>query len=355
MNTRQIVIIMASTAMLMTGCSKEKPQSPNIVTVQTAAVSATAHAGDQSYAGTIEEMSGTSLSFAGAGTIRRLDVREGQNIAAGQLIGIIDAQTTANAVAVARATTLQAREVLNQANDAHARMKLLHDNGSLPEIKWVEVETKVAQAKQMLASAQAAELIARKGLADTRLTAPFSGYIARKNADVGQNVLPGQEVVKLVNIDRVKVRISVPEDEIAGLRIGQEVMFRVSSLAGATFLGQISEKSVSADPISRSYTVWATVANSGHRLLPGMICDVYTSVGRQDRHILLAANLVQIDVDNKPFIWVVERGMARRRSIVLGGNVGENVIVSSGLTEGDEVIVAGQQKVSDGQKVAVVK
>lgn len=355
MNTRQIVIIMASTAMLMTGCSKEKPQSPNIVTVQTAAVSATAHAGDQSYAGTIEEMSGTSLSFAGAGTIRRLDVREGQNIAAGQLIGIIDAQTTANAVAVARATTLQAREVLNQANDAHARMKLLHDNGSLPEIKWVEVETKVAQAKQMLASAQAAELIARKGLADTRLTAPFSGYIARKNADVGQNVLPGQEVVKLVNIDRVKVRISVPEDEIAGLRIGQEVMFRVSSLAGATFLGQISEKSVSSDPISRSYTVWATVANSGHRLLPGMICDVYTSVGRQDRHILLAANLVQIDVDNKPFIWVVERGMARRRSIVLGGNVGENVIVSSGLTEGDEVIVAGQQKVSDGQKVAVVK
>ncbi|MCI6619294.1 MAG: efflux RND transporter periplasmic adaptor subunit [Prevotella sp.] len=355
MNTKQIIITMASAALLISGCSKEKPQSDNIVTVRTATASATAHTGEQSYAGTIEEMSGTSLSFAGAGTIRRLDVREGQNIAAGQLIGIIDAQTTGNAAAMARATTNQAREALNQANDAHARMKLLHDNGSLPEIKWVEVETKVAQAKQMLASAQAAEQIARKGLADTRLTAPFSGYIARKNADIGQNVLPGQEVVKLVKIDQVKVRISVPEDEIAGLRIGQKVTFRVSSLAGATFFGQISEKSVSADPISRSYTVWATVANSGHRLLPGMICDVHTSVGRQDRHFVLPANLVQIDVDNKPFVWIVEQGTARRRSIVLGDNIGENVIVSSGLTEGDEVIVAGQQKVSDGQKVAAGK
>ncbi len=356
MKTTKWTFALAVMALTMTGCGgKNKAEVENVVVVKTVTASPSVVTDGQGYAGTIEAQSGSSLSFAGAGTIKSLSVHEGQNVAAGQLIGVIDASTSGNAVTMAKAATQQAQEALTQAEDAYRRMKMLHDNGSLPEMKWVEVETKVAQARQMLTQAQAAEKIARKGLADTRLTAPFGGYVARKNGEVGQNVLPGQPIVELVKIDQVKVKLSVPEDEISRLKIGQRVMFQVASLGETAFSGTISEKSVSADPISRAYTVKADVPNADHKLLPGMVCDAYISDAgdSSEKDILLPANIIQIDIDNQPFVWIVEGDKARKRPVVLGENIGERVVIKGGLMQGTKVIVEGQQKVSNGQKIQV--
>lgn len=351
MNQSKWMYALVAVALLTTGCSKEQPKEKNIVKVKTIAIGQTNISGEQSYAGTIEEESGTALSFAGIGTIKSINVHEGQNVSAGQLIGEIDASSTGNALTMAHATTQQAKEALKQAEDAYNRMKMLHDNGSLPEMKWVEVETKVSQAKQMLEQAQASEKIAQKGLSDTKLTAPFSGYISQKTAEVGQNVTPGQPVATLVKIDRVNVKISVPEEEIARIKVGEKVNFQVASLGQENFSGTISEKSVTADPISRAYTVKATLANPGHKLLPGMVCDVYASTSNHAMGMMLPANIIQIDIDNKPFVWTVKDGVAQRVSVELGENVGENIIIKSGLNQGEKVIVEGQQKVSNGMKV----
>lgn len=354
MKQKAWVIAMAAIALLATGCKDKKTSENNIIVVKTMGVGMASTAFDQTYSGTIEETSGTSLSFATPGTIKSLTVKEGQFVSARQVIGVVDASTTANTLAMSKATTAQARAQLKQAEDAYERMKMLHDNGSLPEMKWVEVKTKVAQAREMLASAEASEKIARKGVADTRLTAPFAGYIADKTADVGENVAPGQPVAKLVKIDRVKVKISVPEDEIARMKVGQEVRFSVASLGGASFMARVAEKSVSADPISRSYTVYATVDNPGHRLLPGMVCDVSTALAATSgQAITLPANIIQIDIDNRPFVWAVEGGKAKRVYVALGENVGENVVIESGIAQGTKVIVSGQQKVSNGMAVAI--
>lgn len=350
MNKLNWTTVLLLMVFLTTGCGKKKQDVENIVKVKTMAVGTMDFAHQHSYPGSIEETSGTSLSFAGAGTIKSLNIHEGQYVQAGQLIGVLDATTTGNAVTMAKATTVQAQETLKQAEDAYRRMRLLHDNGSLPEIKWVEVETKLVQARQMLAQAQASEKIARKGLSDTRLVAPFSGYIIKKSVETGQNVIPGQPVATLVKIDRVKVKMSVPEDEIANIKIGQELQFKVSSLGDAVFSGKVTEKNVSADAISRAYTVRGIVDNADHRLLPGMVCDVYTNAA-EGEGISLPANIIQIDFHNNPFVWVVENDTVVKRNVVLGGNAGENVIITGGLEEGTKVIVSGQQKVSNGMKV----
>jgi len=347
------IMFWATAVLLLAGCGKKKESLPNIVVVKTLAASVSEAAGRQSYTGTVEEQSGTSLSFAGAGTVRSLSVSEGRHVSAGQLIGVLDAQTTGNAVQVARAATRQAVEALRRAEDAHRRMKLLRDNGSLPEMKWVEVETQVSQAREMVAQARASEQIARKGMADTRLVAPFAGYIARKQAEVGQNVVPGQPIAYLVRIDRVKVKFSVPEDEVARFAVGQKVMFRVPSVGQSTYLATVSEKSVEADPVSRAYMVKAVLDNRGHRLLPGMVCDVYGSAEHTDAAITLPADLIQIDIDNVPFVWTVVGGKAHKARLVLGDNIGDRVEVRSGLAAGDRVIVEGRQKVSEGTRVKV--
>ena len=126
----------------------------------------------------------------------------------------------------------------------------------------------------------------------------------------------------------------------------------MSSLGKENYTGKITEKNVSADPISRAYTVKALVNNANRKLLPGMVCDAYIhDTSTQATGITLPANIIQIDVDNKPFVWVVEKGKAVKRMITLGNDAGENIVIESGLNEGEKVIIEGQQKVSNGQKV----
>ncbi len=344
-------------ATLVIGSCSEKKQNalePQPVKVKTMLVGVSPVNGGQAYSGVIEEMSGSSLSFAGAGTVKTLSVSEGQFVSKGQLLGAIDPQTMQNTVNMAKAATTQAEDALKQAQDAYERMKLLHDNGSLPEIQWIDVQTKLSQAQQMLRQARSSEQIARKGLTDTRLFAPFSGYIAQKLIDIGSNVVPGMPVIKLVKIDQVKVNISVPEKEISAISKGQAINVTVAALGGKRFTARVIERGVSADPLSRTYEVKAVIANPRHELLPGMIANVEGVATTQHKTrtcVSLPATIVQIDADNKPFVWIVQDGKAEKRIITVGDNSGDNVMVTGGLNTGDKVIVEGQQKVSTGMQV----
>lgn len=145
--------------------------------------------------------------------------------------------------------------------DTYTRSKGLHRSGVISDSKWVQAQTALAEAREAVASAAALETIARKGTGDTRLRAPFSGYISEKAADVGQNVLPGVMVAKLVHIDRVKISISVPEDEVNQMQRGEEMMICCEAVGGATFYGKVIEKGVTADPLSRTYDVKLLVNN----------------------------------------------------------------------------------------------
>lgn len=333
---------------VMAVCScGEKKQAEVLqpVKVKTMTVGSALGGQGQTYSGTIEEESGQALSFAGMGTVQSINVSEGQFVQRGQLIGVIDATSARNAYDAAVASK-------EQALDAQKRMRMLHDNGSLPEIKWVETETQVKQA-------QAAEQIAKKGLTDTRLYAPFSGYVIKKNVEPGANVGLGVPVVNLVKIDEVKAKISVPEEEIAGIRQGMSLRVSVSALGGRTFIGKVTEKNVSADPLSRSYEVKAVIANPRHELLPGMIAEVTVDFDNhkspisnlQSQAIALPAGIIQLDADNRTFVWTVEGGKAKKAYITIGDNIGAKVAVTSGLQPGDKVIVSGQQKVSSNMAV----
>lgn len=206
----------------------------------------------------------------------------------------------------------------------------------------------------MVRQAMASEQIAKKGLTDTRLYAPFSGYVSQKQVEVGTNVVPGMPVIKLVKIDHVKVTMSVPEEEISTISKEQKIHVTVAALDGRRFTATVTEKGVTDAPLSRSYEVKAVIPNPRHELLPGMIANVEgvkTTPQKMRTSITLPANIIQIDADNKPFVWTVEGGKAVKTYVTLGDNAGNDVMITSGLTLGDKVIVEGQQKVSTGMLV----
>ena len=334
--------IAAVVLIALCGCGeKKKTAAEQTVRVKVQQIQAETVNGEQGFSGTIEESSGTSLSFAVTGTIKKIYVSAGQMVAAGQLIAELDPTTLQNAYTIAKTS-------LEQAQDTYNRMKELHDAGSLPEMQWISIENQ-------LKSAMASEAMSKKSLNDTKLYAPFSGYIASRDGEIGQNAIPGSPIVKLVNIGSVKVKISVPENEVQRIAKGSSMKIIVPALSNREFSGRVTERGVSADPRSRTYEVKATIQNPGSQLLPGMICQAFTNYMLGSTGVFVPAYLVQLDGDNKTFVWVVNSGKAVKREITINNETAQGVQVSGGLSAGDQIIVAGQQKVSNGMKVEIVK
>ncbi len=320
---------------------KDKNNSRPAVRVKTMSVANGGVDQQFSYSGTVEEESGSVVSFATAGTIKTLAVAEGQTVSKGQLIGTLDDSSLRNAYDIALAT-------LDQAKDAYNRMKLLHDSNSLPEIRWVEVKSKLSQAEK------AAE-IARIALDDARLYAPVSGVISEKIAAVGQTAAPGVPVVKIVDISSVKVGISIPENEISKFSNGSTATITTEAVPGVAYAGRLVEKGVAANQLSRSYEVKYQVENAGRKLLPGMICSVEVeNTAAQAEGIVLPVSAVLLAADNTNFVWLDSAGIASKRVVKPGEMLPEGIMIEAGLANGDKVIVAGMEKVSQGTKVTSV-
>lgn len=324
----------------LTSCgneSNDKLKERPAVRVKTLAVSNSGVEENRTYSGTVEESSGTVISFSTAGTIKTLKVSEGDRIAKGQLIGTLDDGSLRNAYDIAKAT-------LEQAKDAYSRMKILHDANSLPDIKWVEVESKLKQA-------ESATEIAKIALDDAKLYAPVSGIVSEKMASIGQTAAPGVPVVKIVDIHSVKVGIPIPENEISSLAIGTNATISIKTSEKEIFKGQLVEKGVVANPLSRSYVAKFRVENRSGKLLPGMICDVRLDQGSSVEGVILPVQSVLLSADNTNFVWLDSAGTARKRIVTAGEMLPEGIVITSGLRNGDKVIVEGTDKVSNGTKV----
>lgn len=363
---KSTIILLAT--ILLVGCgSKKAHREKSPIRVETIVVSAASGTEGPTYVGVVEEREATAVSFTTMGVIKRMLVNEGQTVRRGQLLAEIDASTSSGGVEMAQASTIQAKDMVKQAEDTYAqakdaydRMKILHDNGSLPEIKWVEVETRLKQAETALntarsgvTSAQAAEKIARKGMADTRLIAPVAGVIGKRQLDVGETALPSQAVVTILDISTVKVKVPIPEAELKSIAANTQSLIVVDAI-NKSFAGGRIEKGVQADVMTHTYDIRINVSNPNRLLLPGMVATVQFSgiqAGSQGT-VCVPITAVQRRSDGSHFVWVVdEGGKAHRTQVAIGPTVGDNIALTSGINTGDRIVTEGYQKLSEGTKV----
>ena len=326
--------------LLVSSCGQKKEQQTKAPTrVKTLMVSPGLVDKAQTYVGIVEEREATAVSFTGMGVVKRMLVNEGQTVSRGQLIAEMDDTQARNLLAGAEAS-------MTQANDALERFKMLHDNGSLPEVQWVEIQSKVAQAKSQLE-------VAKKNLADCRLTAPVSGIIGKKLVGAGETALPSQAVVNILDISTVKIKVSVPEAEIGGITANTPTSIKVEAIDGSYQGGRI-EKGVEADALTHTYDIRINVANSGRKLLPGMVASVrFVSEGSQAiGSKMIPVTAVQKNAEGSLFVWTVDqKKSAHRTPVAIGQTEGNYVLVSDGLNMGDRIVTEGYQKLSEGTKV----
>lgn len=344
MNNYRKAGIAALFVCVFAACSKEKGTQvqEKVIPVKVMEIVETQTAIERNYVGTAEESAAISLSFLNAGTVEQVFVHEGQRVGKGQLLATLDAATARNAYEVSQAK-------LAQAQDAYERLARVHASGSLPDIKFVEIETGLQQAKSMAA-------VSKKALDDCKMYAPRSGVIASRYLEAGESAGPGIPAFKLVSADRALVKIPVPENEIGGVGIGQAARVCVPALDNAVFTGKVEIKGVIANALSHTYETKIGIDNdaqAGGVLLPGMVCKV-SLAGDSGAAAFVAPNhAIRISPDGKCFVWMAEDGIARRRFVKTGGLASDGIVVTEGLTAGDRIIVEGFQKVSEGMKISI--
>jgi len=288
------------------------------------------------YPGYLEEGQSVEMAFKYGGTLQQLNVKEGSTVGKGQVLARVSSPQM-------ESTQRSAQATLEQAQDAYDRLKKVHDNGSLPEIRWREMVANLEKAQSALDLANAM-------LADNTITAPFDGTVAAVNAEIGENIAPLKPIIRIINTKGMAVKITVPENEIAKVQVGDTAEVVIPALGDKCLKGKVIEKSMTASLLTHSYPVKVLIEQPDKELTPGMIGKVVLKAD-VSKGIIIPANSVLINQEGK-FVWVVEDGRATRRKITLAGYSGNGVIVSEGLKTGDIVIVEGYQKVSEGMKVS---
>lgn len=331
-----------SALLALASCSQKQAYQTEALVVETESVSASQEVEQQSYVGTVEEEEAVSVSFTSMGTLKRVLVSEGQTVSRGQLLAELDDTQARNVLEGAEAS-------VRQAEDAISRYKQLYDKGSLAESKWIEAQSKLDQAHASLKAAQ-------KNLEDCLLKAPTAGIIGAKQLTAGATALPSQPVVTIYKINNVKVKVAIPEREMASISTTTPSRIEVAA-AGVTVAGGRIEKGVVADGLTHTYDIRIVTPNADHRLLPGMVCQVALSpelpAPAAASLLTLPIRCVQQSADGQHFVWVVSDQQAHRQPVTLGRTQGNRIEITSGLQPGMQVITAGYQKVSEGSKLTV--
>ena len=344
----------------------------------------------QQYVGTIEADKSVTLSFETGGLIRNIYVKEGQKVQKGELLAELDDRTARNAYQAAKVT-------LEQAEDGYKRAESVYKKGSLPEVKWVEIQTQLNQAKSMadicLKNVENCKMyatqsgtIGNKAIAKPMATTttgiatyvwiitkekPVSHRehvllidaskcfeqrrkpIGNKRVEAGDNVMPFQPVMQLLDMGKISVKVYIPEKEIAQTRVGQRARIYVTAM-DTSFKGCIREIGVIADPLSHAYPVSIVLDRVPSNLLPGMVCKVDIQNGSHyEVGIEVPANAVQLGNDGRSFVWVADGEKAHKCYVTTGDFTAKGVWITEGLQQGDKVIVEGFHKICEETRIKI--
>jgi len=276
------------------------------------------------------------------GRVVKIHFEEGQRVREGEPLFSLDASVNQADLREAQANLASARRSNDRATDLGGRQLL-----SRAEVELTQAQLAVTQAR--VASAQAQ-------LAKTSLVAPFSGVVGLRDVSVGEVVSPGQALVNLVRLDPMEVDFSLPEGQLAQVAPGQTLRLVVDAYPGEEFAGTVSAIEPVIDINSRSARVRAKVDNADNRLRPGLFARVSLDVGDVAATAILVPEQALMQEGETRFVYVVKDGKAVRAEVTTGQRLPGRVAIVEGLSEGDQVITAGQGKpmMHEGAAVNVV-
>ena len=215
---------------------------------------------------------------------------------------------------------------------------------------YLTARAAVGGAKAALATSQTQVDAAQKAVGDTNVLAPISGYVAERTADLGEFISPNTPNAKIATIVRtstLRVRIDVPEQDIAKISTGQGVSVQTSSWPDRNFAGVVVRISPSLNATARTLIVEAEIQNVDGLLKPGQFATVRITQSKPEPAVMIPVRAVKT-VGDANSVFVVKDGVARETFVQLGLLENDQIQVKSGVIEGDRVVVSELGQLTDG-------
>ncbi|ESW60498.1 MAG: RND transporter MFP subunit [Rhodobacter sp. CACIA14H1] len=294
--------------------------------------------------GTVNAAQGVDLTVETAGVVKEIAFAPNTQVEAGALLLRLDDVVQAADVEAARTQAELERGNLVRAQDLTRRG--VATNVSLDQ----------TQAAAQAAEAQLARAVAV--LEQRRLSAPFAGTIGLPRVDVGQYVAPGTIVATLQDLTTMRVDFSLPEQDLPKLRIGQKIEIRIEGLDEG-FAGELTGIDPRVDPASRLVALRGAIANAGGKLTPGQFVRIRVELPAEEGVIALPQTALSTSLYGD-YVYVVRPSEAdaealevRQVFVTPGRRSGGVVEIAEGVAPGDQVVTAGQNRLSNGQPAVV--
>lgn len=345
--------------LLTSACGRQPPDEPVVRPVRWEQVFASGTERERAFSGTARAGMESRLSFKVDGTIRRVDVKVGDRVQAGDPIAGLDPTDYDLRLQDARATLTRYEAESRQATASYERIRQLYENKNASRADLDAARAAAEAAEAAAASATQKLEMAQLNRDYTTLVAPANGAISEVPVEVNENVRSGQVIAVLSSGSRSEVTATVPEALIGEVREGARARATFDALPGRDFPATVTEVGVSAARSGGTFPVTVRLDAATEEIRPGMAAEIHLRFGGENgrERIVVPASAVLEDRDGR-FAFVLERtgdgyGIVHRRPVTVGEINASGLEIRDGLIDGDVLVTAGVSKIQDGLRVRV--
>ena len=293
------------------------------------------------YSGTapIEAIAEASVVAKVAGEIQEIFVEEGDEVRSGDVLASLDGDRLAL-----------------ELNESGARLeKLKKDYARNVELKnrGLISEGDFDTLKYEMDALEAAHKLARLELEYTRIKAPIDGVISNRSARLGNTVTVGDPLFTVTSFDPLVAYLYVPEREYRRIAPGQSAGLQIDALGDTPIIASVTRVSPVVDPETGTFKIAIEIRGDGQRIKPGMFARIGV-IYAQRNHAMRVPRAALIEDDNQTSVFVVEDGIAVRRTVDTGFSSDGRVEILSGISDDDLVVTVGQIGLKAGAKVSVI-
>ncbi len=290
--------------------------------------------------GNIEAWTTLSLLSKLNGTVEDVLVREGQLVKKGDLLARIEAEDY-------RIAMERAKSAYDLAKSEYERDKAIYAKGVIPA---TELDTN----KSGMETARADYENAKLQLSRCTVTAPMNGIVRKVDAKVGLQLAIGDPLAEILEIDRLKAVVGIPESEVSAVRGLETVDIKLQALEDRTISGKVHFLSSSPETVARLFRLELAIDNPDGEILPGMFIRADLVKKTVPDAVVIPFYSV-ISRNNEQYVFIEENGIVAKKNVKLGIMEKWLVQVTEGLSAGDKLLVEGHRDVEDKQKIKVVK
>jgi membrane fusion protein, multidrug efflux system len=338
---------------VLVACAKREPEPEPIRAVRTQTVALGQAGAGHEYAADVRARSEVRLGFRVGGKLTARPAELGARVKAGQLLAQLDPEDMRQGQDSARAAVTAAQANAELAGAELRRYKELREQGFISGLELERRSMALTAAQTQLEQARAQAVVQGNMAAYTRLVANGAGVITAVEAEPGSVLAAGTPVLRLALDGPRDVVFAVPEDAAMALKplLGQRGALAVRLWGASTTLpATLRELSASADPVTRTFQAKADVGQAPVQL--GQTATVLVAMPRVEGIVKLPLSAITRQGD-KSAVWLVDKATmtVRQVPVVVAGAEGNEVLVASGLSAGQEVVTAGVHVLTPGQKV----